>query len=517
MADDVPEHLKEIIQIRTQQVKKLSEELRMTPNTSPSWAQLDGDIESIEKEIERLKNSRTYEQFGRHPSADAAHNLGEGIGKGNLRDLRDRYRDVEDAIGSPHHRAVVENLDPRLRQVLEAEGGEAFRVMPRYLQHSPPETQKLFADVLERTEPSYIDVGFPQGQMDDPSWTRTFIQGNTPAVNITLTPGHGGSAEVLNMENIAKPGQARGAGRSFLQEITDLADKNQANMTLTAAPYSSGRGGRVDRSRLQQMYGDLGFEEYRSIGAVGNDSPGMVPLRQNDIYPMVREPRPADPPGAAGVFERQRRKREAGRGEATPELTPEMKAEEQRVRELRQTIYEQDRRLSDLNPDSPAAWDAKRKKSAAKALLRGMGRLAVVATPLATLYEGVAYAQDVADEGPVGGTRKYVGEGIEGTGALASGVESLTERETLEEMMGYPTSPTTRAMRFGGDVVGAIGKGLGYLGRAIVGSDEEEEEEIPIAVNPSDPGTEDPIRGTPAEMRREAARRAVARERARKE
>jgi len=171
-------------------------------------------------------------------------------------------------------------------------------------------------------------------------------------------------------------------------------------------------------------------------------------------------------------------------------------------RNLENEIYEQERRLSDLNPDSRSGREAKARVSRARAALRGLGRLAAVATGVGTLMEGAAYAQDVAEEGPVGGTRKYVGEGIEGTGALASGIESLTERETLEEMMGYPTSPTTRAMRFGGDVAGAFGRGMGAVGRAIRGSDEEEK----------------PIRETSAEkMRREVAARTMERERARKE
>jgi hypothetical protein len=201
----------------------------------------------------------------------------------------------------------------------------------------------------------------------------------------------------------------------------------------------------------------------------------------------------------------------------TPALERDLE-EKARLREgeLRREIHQQERRLSDLDPSSPSGRDARRRINSAKSLLRGMGRLVAVATPLATLYEGAAYAQDVAEEGPVGGTRKYVGEGIEGLGALGSGFEAMTEVESLEERAGLPPSAGTRLARVGGDVVGAIGKGLGYLGRAIVGSDEEEEE-IPIAVNPSGLGGEDPIWGTPAEMRREAARRAVARERAKKE
>lgn len=189
----------------------------------------------------------------------------------------------------------------------------------------------------------------------------------------------------------------------------------------------------------------------------------------------------------------------------TPELTAEQRRQQQRIEEkageLRREIYEQERRLSDLNPDSRSGRQAKARVSRARAALRGLGRLAAVATGVGTLMEGAAYAQDVAEEGPVGGTRKYVGEGIEGTGALASGIESLTERESVEEQAGLPASGMTRAMRLGGDVAGAFGRGMGAVGRAIAGSDEEEK----------------PIRGSAEEMRRQVAARTMERERARKE
>ena len=141
--------------------------------------------------------------------------------------------------------------------------------------------------------------------------------------------------------------------------------------------------------------------------------------------------------------------------------------------------------------------------------------MAAVATGVGTILEGAAYAQDIAEEGPVGGTRKYVGESLAFPGAVASGVESLTERESVEEQAGLPASGMTKAMRLGGDVAGAIGRGMGAVGRAIAGSDEEEEM---MAVNPS--AVEDeapPTSRTMQDMRRQAASRAMERERARKE
>ena len=292
MADDVPEHLRDIIRPLAQELEEVQLSMKAAAKREGfdphhSWAQQDAERERIQKEIDRLKGSQTFELFPNDPSADARHQLGQG---GTLQELRERYSLVEDVIDSPHHQAIVENLDPRLRAVLEAERGEAFRVMPRYLQHSPPETQRLFADVLERTWPSYTDVGFPQGQMDDPSWTRTFLKGDTPAVNITLTPGAGGTAEILNIENIAPSGQARGAGRELLQEITGLADTHKANLTLTPISYS-GREEGIKEKRLRSTYEDMGFTEHRGRGPVGSRGRGMFGMgRESDrIYPMVRE------------------------------------------------------------------------------------------------------------------------------------------------------------------------------------------------------------------------------------
>tara|TARA_R110002012_G_scaffold9854_5_gene45828 strand:- start:8153 stop:9607 length:1455 start_codon:yes stop_codon:yes gene_type:complete len=189
----------------------------------------------------------------------------------------------------------------------------------------------------------------------------------------------------------------------------------------------------------------------------------------------------------------------------TPTLTAEQLQQQQRIDEkagqLRRELYEQERRLSDLNPESSSGRDATRRVKAARAALKALGRIAAVATGVGTVMEGAAYAQDVIEEGPVQGTRQYVGESVAFPGAVASGVESLTERETAGEQMGLGTSGMTKAMRLGGDVAGAVGRGMGAVGRAIAGSGEEEE----------------PIRGSAAEMRRQAAARAMERERARKE
>ena len=214
----------------------------------------------------------------------------------------------------------------------------------------------------------------------------------------------------------------------------------------------------------------------------------------------------------ARVFEKQRRERAAkARREApTPDLTPEQRRQKQRIdekeEELRREIHEQERRLSDLNPDTKSGREARARIKAARAALRGLGRIAAVATGVGTILEGAAYAQDIAEEGPVQGTRTYVGEAVEGTGSLLG-----LPKAAAEQLPGYGE----RGVNLPAEALGAIGRGMGAVGRAIAGSDEEEEM---TAVNPS--AVEDeapPTSRTMQDMRRQAASRAMERERARKE
>ena len=58
------------------------------------------------------------------------------------------------------------------------------------------------------------------------------------------------------------------------------------------------------------------------------------------------------------------------------------------------------------------------------------------------------------------------------TGSLGTGIEAMTELESPEERMGLETSGMTKAMRMGGDVAGALGRGLKKGGRFISGEEE---------------------------------------------
>ena len=167
---------------------------------------------------------------------------------------------------------------------------------------------------------------------------------------------------------------------------------------------------------------------------------------------------------------------ERGMGSEAIESTRRSVYERANVRkagELQREIYEQERRLSDLNPNSKSGREAKARIKTAKKALGAMGRLLGTA---AGVYEANLLAKDIKDHGVLKGTGKYLAEGIEGTGQLAQLPEKATGHiKKGWEDMGYtgdslgtlPPSGVSAADTVA-EYVGKAGKGLEWTGDKIL-------------------------------------------------
>ena len=251
-------------------------------------------------------------------------------------------------------------------------------------------------------------------------------------------------------ETVAEARETRSPGRTGDRPLLAETD-----------PASGRRSGKVNVNR-QPWTGRLPAEYI-----IGHVESGRLSLKPQ-ISEAVQEaratgvPRGApmpDTPGAAGVFERQRRKA-AEATEAAPELTPEMKARQEQIRDLEREIYEQERRLSDLNPDTPSGRQARSRIARAKVLLGRLGQLAGIA---GTAYEGGRLAGEIGRHGPIEGTVRYGGTVAEETGDLLSLPQVASE--------GNPFLSHNPAIALPARALGAAGRGLQRGGRLLRGED----------------------------------------------